>query len=449
MEGSEGLEGARAPPLPLPQANGNGHNGRGSASPGRARGSPAQTTGCADALACRLGEAAGACAAGANGVAVDAGMAAIACFYGFALVAIDVWDRKLSHRMGNCWLVRRCGRDARSSLFVRGSTAADLPGSWSQLLRGGQVWTALILSTSYSEKYKGRFMRTGASAPVQLPVPVSAGPGLRTTWSPKLLHRVGNPSAAAFIWVGDEDAGDQTIYVAFSMMRKFGQAKHILLSTLQRGLAEELDGGSPLEGSGNNTRVEAEPQWENLRVASYMRQKIDALWVEHGFCEKLAQTAAEHEGYRIVFGGMSHGAALAQASALRFNLSGLPYKAHAVSWNAYKWTDAAGSEVAGRCMGEHLLPLVLTRWIPGRGDRPGYRCWDSIAGCPAGFEPMPQIRLLDVDTGAFLPCETQQDCPGNSHLSTWDAFKRLWRLHYAAMAIVATRAAMQAAAIHT
>eukprot|EP00438_Fugacium_kawagutii_P002687 Skav218896 [mRNA] locus=scaffold328:249625:250381:+ [translate_table: standard] len=42
--------------------------------------------------------------------------------------------------------------------------AVTLPGDWPKLLSNGQIFTALLLSTTYSEKYRGRNMVPWGSA---------------------------------------------------------------------------------------------------------------------------------------------------------------------------------------------------------------------------------------------------------------------------------------------
>lgn len=403
------------------------------------------------------------CAAGFTGLAdlfIDAGLSGLGCFYGIGCVIVDVWDRRtasVAHRLGNCWLVRnpslsKFDAATHAPTYPGALTKAhdELPGPWGKHLAGGQMWTALILSTSFSEKYKGRRMRIGSQAQVLQPSPDKAS---RVTWNATLIHRVGWHEAVAFLWLGDQSAGDKTIYVAFSMMRKFAQAKKILWSTLRDGLEEDLEmetgwGAEAVAGPGGQAVLLDPDEWRKLKMASYMRRKIDKLWDGYGLRQALAECLAEHPGYRFIFSGISHGASLAQAACLRFKLAAPTAQAEAVTWNAYKWTDSDGSALAGRVLGDKMLPLALTQWIPGRGGKVGYRCWDSISGIPADYEPLPQLRLLDVDTGIFMSCEAQDDCPGRSTL-TWHYFKRLWRLHYAAVAIVATRHAMVAALKHS
>jgi len=352
----------------------------------------------------------------------------------------DIWDRRtasVAHRAGNCWLVRnpQLSKFAPTYPGALSKAQEELPGPWGKHLAGGQMWTALILSTSFSEKYKGRRMRIGSQAAVLQP---AIDKESRVTWQATLLHRVGWHEAVAFIWLGDESVGDKTIYVAFSMMRKFAQAKKILWSTLTDGTEDDPEASI---ADGNGTVLPDPVEWRNVLVASYMRRKIDKLWDAYGFRQALAQCIADYPGYRFIFSGISHGASLAQAAVLRFQLAAPHVKAEAVTWNAYKWTDEKGAALALRVLGDQMLPLALTQWIPGRGGKAGYRCWDSISSCPAEFEALPQLQLLDVDTGKFMLCDAQEDCPGRSMIN-WGSFKRLWRLHYAAVAIVATRHAM-------
>lgn len=243
----------------------------------------------------------------------------------------------------------------------------------------------------------------------------------------------------AFIWRGDEDAGDQTVYVAFSMMRAFGQAKKIVWMELSQ--ADQAGGASskkPLKQGAS----ELPETWDEVQVGSYMRSKIDKLWDQYGFAPLLAQTMLDHPGHRLLFVGICHGGALAQVAAMRYNMSQPKEKARAISWNGYKWTDSAGTELVTRLMGDCLLPIVLSRWEYGRGGQSGQRVWDSVSGGPAHLEPMSQMVLQDVETGKFWSCKPESNCPGRTRIS-WVSFKRLWRLHFAAAAIAATKASMQ------
>merc|ERR1719330_788610 len=99
------------------------------------------------------------------------------------------------------------------------------------------------------------------------------------------------------IWLGDEQAGDATIYVAMSMMRSLIQVRKILWSTLECGEGQE--------------------QWDRVPIGDYTRHKIDKMWGIYGFGPKLHDVVQKYPKHRILVSGISHGATLAQAAALR------------------------------------------------------------------------------------------------------------------------------------
>ncbi|CAK0866532.1 unnamed protein product [Prorocentrum cordatum] len=101
---------------------------------------------------------------------------------------------------------------------------AHLPRIWHDLFKQGQVLTALLLSTSFSEKYRGRNMWPDTPnnvAEIRLPAFSGSGDaaGGEKTWKPTLLGRCGNREAVAFIWRGDDQDDTGTLYVAFSPLR--------------------------------------------------------------------------------------------------------------------------------------------------------------------------------------------------------------------------------------
>lgn len=147
----------------------------------------------------------------------------------------------------------------------------------------------------------------------------------------------------------------------------------------------------------------------------------------------------QYPTHRVVFSGISHGAALAQAAALRFALAGTPgdgwhHRLWVASWNSYKWTDMDGSQRVYELFEDRFLSMVLS-------DRSDIgRRGDSVPGFPPGLAPMPGTVLLDVNQGKFYPCESLPD----SHLD----FGFLWRmvdLHFAKTANRAVKQAMATA----
>lgn len=309
---------------------------------------------------------------------------------------------------------RWCGGNLRSRLSECLLTEVPydrLPGAFPEMLRDGQLYTALVISTLFSEKYRGRDMKRGDFADVRLVGTQNE------VWRLSLLGRTGQIEAVPFIWLGDERFGDKTLYVAFSPLRR----KRQFVKLYSKGTVFVDD---------------AAPGRETIRMAAYMKSKLDELWSpSFGFRELLGEAAAVYPQHRILFTGISHGAALAQAAALRFSLTAGAdaNRVFAASWNAYKWTDAAGSDLVHRELGSRLLPMVLSRAGPPRR-------WDPAAEFPRGFAPMPHILLLDVDTGSFLEKVRLGDARLGKQFAT-----RMAELHFAKTAMLAMRAAMDVA----
>eukprot|EP00812_Abedinium_dasypus_P008519 NODE_2274_length_964_cov_254.895490.p1 GENE.NODE_2274_length_964_cov_254.895490~~NODE_2274_length_964_cov_254.895490.p1 ORF type:complete len:287 (+),score=65.05 NODE_2274_length_964_cov_254.895490:3-863(+) len=176
-----------------------------------------------------------------------------------------------------------------------------------------------------------------------------------------------------------------------------------------------------------------------LRISSYVHRKLQQLWCRYGFWRSLLAVVEAHPKHRILFSGISHGASLAQAAALKFQLMtagmGLEGEVYAATWNAYKWTDRRGSELVGSTFAERLLPMVLSKQLPGHDRR-----WDSVPGYPPALTPVPGIMLLDVNTGAFFSVRNI----GSSHLGP-DFLGRMLDLHFASTAIRAVRTTMAVA----
>uniref|UniRef100_A0A7S2L0N0 Uncharacterized protein n=1 Tax=Zooxanthella nutricula TaxID=1333877 RepID=A0A7S2L0N0_9DINO len=104
----------------------------------------------------------------------------------------------------------------------------------------------------------------------------------------------------------------------------------------------------------------------------------------------------------------------------------------AVTWNAYRWTDAAGSRLAAERV--PMLPLVMSRTDGGA------RRWDSVAEFPACLAPMEQATFLDRESGDFVPAG------GHLHSASAgvniDFFRRAAELHFARTAMAGMQAAM-------
>jgi len=307
----------------------------------------------------------------------------------------------------------------------------SLPGQWGALLREGRILTALLLSTSFSEKYKGRHMHPGSVAEVRVPTIAESGETTRTL-RPRLLHRSGNREAVAFIWLGDEGARDSTLYVAFSPMRYRSQLFKIYCAGV---VDDELDDGSVAKQTAwTKPQVEERGRKVVVPISAYIHGKLKRLWGQQGLWGYLSQCAHKFKTHRIIFSGISHGAALAQAAALQFRIREPTADVLVVTWNAYRWTNDVGRAVAEIELGGRLLPLVLSR----RGIEPhATRYWDSVTGFPANYVPMPNLVFLDADTGQMFV----HTAP-NQNSSFGAAFlMRMFELHFAKAAINATKKA--------
>eukprot|EP00931_Biecheleriopsis_adriatica_P075251 TRINITY_DN49168_c0_g1_i1.p1 TRINITY_DN49168_c0_g1~~TRINITY_DN49168_c0_g1_i1.p1 ORF type:complete len:358 (-),score=70.58 TRINITY_DN49168_c0_g1_i1:60-1052(-) len=273
-------------------------------------------------------------------------------------------------------------------------------------------------------------MRPGDIAEVQLPS--TDHKDVIKTWSVRLLHRSGSQEAVAFIWLGDEKQGDNTIYVAFSPLRKKRQFFRIWSSKLE-----------PHSVSGNGGAGTA-----SIEVLSYVSRKLAKLWGQCGLLKNLLEVTHAHPEKKLIFAGISHGAVLAQAAAFQFRVSSSLKQTTAVTWNAYRWTDEAGSKLVGEVLGSDLLALVLSRQnrpscsIPCKSASSDDRHWDSVAGFPSSLAPMPRVVQIDADTGEFFPCE-KSFYEKQSGIGA-DFVLRALELHFASSAIRATKLAMKA-----
>mmetsp|Transcript_76200 Transcript_76200/g.215625 ORF Transcript_76200/g.215625 Transcript_76200/m.215625 type:complete len:388 (-) Transcript_76200:455-1618(-) len=290
--------------------------------------------------------------------------------------------------------------------------SGPIPSAFDQLLTQGQLYAALLLSTVFSEKYKGRHLRPEAMVQIRMPQTMCEG----LVWEPLLLARSGSHEAVPFVWCGDASAGDRTIYVAFSPLRKKRQFLKVMSQGTRLEADEHLDGA---ESPGD------------VYVSAYIKRKLDNLWSKYGFAEQLRDAAARYPTHRIMFSGISHGAALAQAAALRFSVQerGFRSRIFVASWNGYKWTNEAGSALVRAELGGRVLPIVLSRGAPRR--------WDSVAEFPPGFAPMPGLLLLDVDAGIFL----HNVRLGQAQLGP-DFASRMAEMHFAKTALAAVKTAM-------
>eukprot|EP00931_Biecheleriopsis_adriatica_P072903 TRINITY_DN47286_c0_g1_i1.p1 TRINITY_DN47286_c0_g1~~TRINITY_DN47286_c0_g1_i1.p1 ORF type:complete len:405 (-),score=66.07 TRINITY_DN47286_c0_g1_i1:291-1505(-) len=302
------------------------------------------------------------------------------------------------------------GVSTSTTCMTCGGPHGQLTGPWRELLSSGHAFAALILSTSFSEKYQGRHMQPGAGAELRLP-----GGGV---WRPTLLYRAGHREAVAFTWLGDVEAKDRSIYVAFAPMRR----KRQFLKIVSPGGCLVPD---PLPG----TR-------ETIMMSPYIQRKLCKVWSHYGLLQQVSKAAEEYPQHRVIFAGISHGATLAQAAALQFQhhlaAAGNDGKrVHCITWNAFKWTNEPGSSMVEMAMGSRLLPIVMSR----------QQRWDSVAGFPADLAPLRSLVLLDADTGELQSRQTSEDFPGRSNPASPKDWKRAMELHFASAAIKAMRQA--------
>jgi len=291
-------------------------------------------------------------------------------------------------------------------------TPGPLPKPWREMLNGGQIMTALLLCSSFSEKYKGRDMKLGALASIKLPTTLTE---MRVT-SPVLRWRVGSKETAVLIWVGDSSQGDKVVYAAFNPLRRKQQFLQLLAA---RG--NLVDATFVQEGEGD------ERESYSVRLFSYIHKKLDNLWRKYKFEQVMLEVVEAYPSHKIVFCGLSHGAALAQAALFRLALVRPNIQVQAVTWNAYKWTDAKGVNLFDRKIGNRLLTFVLSR----------KQYWDSISGAPPGLASMNEIIFLDAETGETRPSLYVPDSKISPE-SVW----RMYDLHFAKTALTATRLLM-------
>jgi len=311
-----------------------------------------------------------------------------------------------------------------------------LPGPWQELMLNGQLLTALILSTSYSEKYKGRHLYPGDPSPkveVRLPTPS----GTQRSVFSRLLHRSGNKEAVAFIWLGDETADDKTLYVAFSPMRYRSQFFKIYCAAMVQDVPSE-DMGKHISFWQSGDRPTAGALLSSgrtvLPISAYVHGKLRRMWSQQGLWKGLTECVEKYPSHKIIFAGISHGAALAQAAAVQFRLCREDVDVYVVTWNAYRWTDSHGRRVAEGTLGDKLLPFVLSR----RGESKATRYWDSVTGFPRGYKALHNPILLDADTGHLY----EHTAPEKTSNFGAVAMMRFFELHFARCALIATKKCM-------
>jgi len=291
------------------------------------------------------------------------------------------------------------------------------------MLPNGEIFTALLLSSSYSEKYKGRNMQPGEIAEIRLPCPEGM---TQRDWRPKLLHRSGSREINVFIWLGDDSSDIPTVYFACAPLRKRMQFAKLTQSYygLSQMEVEEQANGDVDVGAGTGKRY-------SVPMFPYCLRKVENLYSKYDFQSKVQDTMRQYPNHRYLFCGISHGAAVAQALALRLSLMYPRGCFQAVTWNAYRWTNEEGIALMEQHVGRRLLPFVMATDTT----------WDSIAGIPYRLSHMPRIVFLNADTGEFRPAESIDGSRLDISQVCCCAW-RMYKLHFATTALKATKRAM-------
>lgn len=270
-------------------------------------------------------------------------------------------------------------------------------------------------------------MQIGESAEIELPRAFGSEAECQR-WRPKLLHRVGSKEANVFIWLGDSASSFPVIYFAFAPLRK----KRQFFKLVHARACLEADLFFDEHARGQATiEFAATAATKSIKMLSYVQRKLTNLWQNYGFQEKLDDTMARYPNHLFLFCGISHGAALAQATTLKLSMMYPTRKFQAATWNAYKWTDESGVAQMSAYVGKRLLSFVMSQGND----------WDSIAGAPHDLEAMREIVFLDTDSGE---CRPALDV-GRSRIGPITGW-RMYRLHFAKTALRGMRAAMVAAA---
>eukprot|EP00930_Biecheleria_cincta_P008026 TRINITY_DN10935_c0_g1_i2.p1 TRINITY_DN10935_c0_g1~~TRINITY_DN10935_c0_g1_i2.p1 ORF type:complete len:438 (+),score=57.69 TRINITY_DN10935_c0_g1_i2:37-1350(+) len=303
---------------------------------------------------------------------------------------------------------------------------AELPDAWSQMLGDGHVLSSLLLATVYSEKYRGRNMHPDETA--QLALPIGPEEGNNRESSATLLHRTYSKENAAFIWRCNElDA--KVVYIAFNPLRKNVQFVRLLKNVALGAVLVNHEMPLPVPDTGGLTVRRSRP----VKMMRYISQKVESLYVKHEFSRMLDDTLSRFPDHRMIFTGISHGATLAQAAALRASMRYPDRQFHIATWNAYKWTDAEGSRLMDEVFGKRLLPFVISQ----EGQDGARRRWDSVSGAPSGLASMRGITFLDAETGEFRVCPRVPDLTIGV-----TAARAAMDLHFARTALRATKLAM-------
>mmetsp|Transcript_82183 Transcript_82183/g.237524 ORF Transcript_82183/g.237524 Transcript_82183/m.237524 type:complete len:280 (+) Transcript_82183:1-840(+) len=197
----------------------------------------------------------------------------------------------------------------------------------------------------------------------------------------RLLEKI-NPGTdtTANVWLGD----DGRLYIGFQYLRRYA-----MLPKIARQKPVPLWPSAMPSGSA----------YQDVRISSYIKAQLDRIW------PKIKSTILEHGGKRtILLCGLSYGAVLSQAAALRFKLEepDADYDLRAVTWNGFKWVNAAGAKLIEQRLGGNLLPLIVSE----RNFRGELR-WDPIPHVPAGVNQtwayIGNMVFVAAQSGCFMP----------------------------------------------
>jgi hypothetical protein len=232
--------------------------------------------------------------------------------------------------------------------------------------------------------------------------------------------------AVAFIWLGDEEA-DPTLYVAFSPLRFRSQFLKIIC-------AGDVNDGLQLP-----QEVPVNCKDVTVPVSSYVVSKLRKLWGRFRLRDHLLECVEQHSSKKVVFAGISHGASLAQAAALQFQLWCGSVEAYVVTWNSYRWTNEVGVALMEEHFQDRILAFALSRV---KTEPQATRYWDSVTGFPERHAPMPNMVLLDADSGLMFEHKLARRPMG---ISIATGLMRMSELHFASVALAATKKATAAA----
>lgn len=328
-----------------------------------------------------------------------------------------------------------------------GDVYHPLPAVWQAMLDDGELYTALVLSTVYTDKRRGRRMSEGDIAEIKLP----AGLG---NWTPMLLSKVGHTECAIMLWLGDASCKEKTVYIAFMPLRNLrhffrmfrrGCGRHVELAFSEHSESCSLGSAGAVEAVAEHVEAlpgRCEKQQVSISLRAYIKSQLDLVW--ESLQAAVLRASRSYPDHRLLVAGISYGAVMSQACTFRLAVEHPALNLWCVAWNSMRWTDIDGAKLVSRALGGRLLSLVLSRRRPG-----AQRVWDPCAGFPpAGngeWAFVPHAYLLDADSGRCLPASHVPGFPGDygRQLRHMRCFHEL---HFARAVISAIRVRMHSVA---